>query len=123
MNRRNIICSRAVWKCYGFPRSVTLLFGASFHREFANNRLSYDKIHDCFLTVLNWLRKPLEIWGGEIYVKKIPSMKVTDLARLTAPDADLEEVGVRPGENHEQMIGVEDAHNTYDYGDYFEFSV
>ena len=59
--------------------------------------------------------------GGEIYVKKIPSMKVTDLAKALAPDADLEEVGVRPGEKiHEQMIGREDALNTYDYGSYFK---
>src|SRR5690606_5687734 len=48
--------------------------------------------------------------GGEIYVKKIPSMRVTDLARVVAPKAKLEIVGIRPGEKlHEQMIGAEDA--------------
>ncbi|HAC28007.1 MAG TPA: UDP-N-acetylglucosamine 4,6-dehydratase (inverting), partial [Marinobacter hydrocarbonoclasticus] len=42
--------------------------------------------------------------GGEIYVKKIPSMKVTDLARVVAPEAEQEIVGIRPGEKlHEQM--------------------
>src|SRR5512139_2537584 len=54
--------------------------------------------------------------GGEIYVKKIPSMKVTDLARAIAPDASHKIVGIRPGEKlHEQMIGTEDALHTYEY--------
>lgn len=59
--------------------------------------------------------------GGEIYVKKIPSMKVTDLARVVAPEAELETVGVRPGEKlHEQMIGFEDAPYTYEYPEHFK---
>jgi UDP-N-acetylglucosamine 4,6-dehydratase/5-epimerase len=59
--------------------------------------------------------------GGEIYVKKIPSMKVTDLARVVAPKARLEVVGIRPGEKlHEQMIGQEDAHHTYEYAEHFK---
>ena len=59
--------------------------------------------------------------GGEIYVKKIPSMKVTDIALAVAPAAKQEVVGIRPGEKlHEQMIGVEDALHTYEYSDYFK---
>lgn len=59
--------------------------------------------------------------GGEIYVKKIPSMKVTDLAATIAPAARLEIVGIRPGEKlHEQMIGEEDSIYTYEYPDYFK---
>lgn len=59
--------------------------------------------------------------GGEIYVKKIPSMKVTDLARVVAPGARQEVVGIRPGEKlHEQMISVEDAHYTYEYPEHFK---
>jgi UDP-N-acetylglucosamine 4,6-dehydratase/5-epimerase len=59
--------------------------------------------------------------GGEIYVKKIPSMKVVDIARSLAPDDVLEKTGIRPGEKiHEQMIGLEDAMNTYEYDDYFK---
>ncbi|MBW7470464.1 UDP-N-acetylglucosamine 4,6-dehydratase (inverting) [Marinobacter sp. M216] len=59
--------------------------------------------------------------GGEIYVKKIPSMKVTDLARVVAPDAEQEIVGIRPGEKlHEQMIGAEDAYYTYEYPEHFK---
>lgn len=59
--------------------------------------------------------------GGEIYVKKIPSMKVTDLARVVAPEARQEIVGIRPGEKlHEQMIGEEDAFYTYEYAEHFK---
>ena len=59
--------------------------------------------------------------GGEIYVKKIPSMKVTDLARVVAPEARQEVVGIRPGENlHEQMIGAEDAYFTYEYPEHYK---
>lgn len=59
--------------------------------------------------------------GGEIYVKKIPSMKVTDLARVVAPDAKQEIVGIRPGEKlHEQMIGAEDSYYTFEYPEHFK---
>ena len=59
--------------------------------------------------------------GGEIYVKKIPSMKVTDLARAVAPEAKLEFIGIRPGEKlHEQMIGEEDALYTFEYPKHFK---
>ncbi len=59
--------------------------------------------------------------GGEIYVKKIPSMKLTDLARVVAPGARHEVVGIRPGEKlHEQMISSEDAHYTYEYPEHFK---
>ena len=59
--------------------------------------------------------------GGEIYVKKTPSMKVTDIARAVAPDARHDIVGIRPGEKlHEQMIGSEDALHTYEYADHYK---
>lgn len=59
--------------------------------------------------------------GGEIYVKKIPSMKVTDLARVVAPQAEQQIVGIRPGEKlHEQMISAEDAVYTYEYPEHFK---
>jgi UDP-N-acetylglucosamine 4,6-dehydratase len=62
-----------------------------------------------------------DMQGAEIYVKKIPSMKVTDLAKVVAPDAKHEVVGIRPGEKlHEQMIGNEDAHFTYEYNGYYK---
>ncbi len=59
--------------------------------------------------------------GGEIYVKKIPSMKVTEVATASVPEAKHEVVGIRPGEKlHEQMIGTEDALHTYEYPEHFK---
>jgi UDP-N-acetylglucosamine 4,6-dehydratase len=56
--------------------------------------------------------------GGELFVPKIPSMRVTDLAKAIAPDARIEIVGIRPGEKlHEEMISVDDARRTIDVGD------
>jgi len=59
--------------------------------------------------------------GGEIYVKKIPSMNITDIAKAVAPHAGHEIIGIRPGEKlHEQMIGTEDAPYTYEYSEHFK---
>ena len=59
--------------------------------------------------------------GGEIYVKKIPSMQVPEIAKAVAPEATQITVGIRPGEKlHEQMIGSEDALYTYEYAKYFK---
>ena len=61
--------------------------------------------------------------GGEIYIKKIPSMKVTDIAKAVSEDVKQEITGIRPGEKlHEQMIGIEDAPYTYEYPDHFKDS-
>jgi len=59
--------------------------------------------------------------GGEIYVKKIPSMKVTEIAKAVAPEARTEVIGIRPGEKvHEQMIGPEDSFYTYEYEHHYK---
>jgi len=59
--------------------------------------------------------------GGEIYVKKIPSMKVTDIATSISENLTQEIIGIRPGEKlHEQMIGFEDTPYTYEYDDYYK---
>jgi UDP-N-acetylglucosamine 4,6-dehydratase (inverting) len=59
--------------------------------------------------------------GGEIYVKKIPSMKVVDLAKAVSIDVKYEFVGIRPGEKlHEEMISAEDSVYTYEYEDYYK---
>jgi UDP-N-acetylglucosamine 4,6-dehydratase (inverting) len=59
--------------------------------------------------------------GGEIYVKKIPSMNIVDIAKAAAPDAKIEIVGIRPGEKlHEQMIGEEDSMFTYEYAEHYK---
>lgn len=59
--------------------------------------------------------------GGEIYVKKIPSMNIMDIAKVIAPDAQHTIVGIRPGEKlHEQMIGKEDGPYTYEYDEHYK---
>lgn len=59
--------------------------------------------------------------GGEIYVRKIPSMNILDIAKSINPEATFNYVGIRPGEKlHEQMIGLEDAPFTYEYDSYYK---
>jgi len=62
-----------------------------------------------------------DMQGGEIYVKKIPSMKITDIAKAVSETAKQSIIGIRPGEKiHEQMIGMEDAPHTYEYHDHYK---
>ena len=62
-----------------------------------------------------------DMYGGEIFVKKIPSMTITDIAEAVAPKIAHEIIGIRPGEKiHEQMIGIEDAPYTYEYNGYYK---
>ncbi len=59
-------------------------------------------------------------WGGEIFVPKIPSYRILDLAEAIAPDCTLETIGIRPGEKiHEEMITPSDSFTTYDLGKYY----
>lgn len=59
-------------------------------------------------------------WGGEIFVPKIPSYKIMDVAEAIGPDCEKKIVGVRPGEKiHEDMITVSDSYYTYDLGKYY----
>lgn len=59
-------------------------------------------------------------WGGEIFIPKIPSYKITDVAEAVAPECRLDIIGIRPGEKiHEEMITSSDSYNTYDLGKYF----
>ena len=59
--------------------------------------------------------------GGEIYVKKIPSMKVTDIAKAINNKAKLKVIGLRPGEKiHEQMISPDESSYTYEYKNYYK---
>jgi len=59
--------------------------------------------------------------GGEIYVKKVPSMRVVDIARAIDPQVEPQIVGIRPGEKlHEQLISAEDSHYTFEYPGYYK---
>ena len=61
-----------------------------------------------------------EARGGELFIHKCPSFKVTDLARAMLPDCELEDVGIRPGEKlHEVMVTEEDSRSTYEYDDFY----
>ena len=67
--------------------------------------------------VLQCLEK---MWGGELFVPKIPSYRILDLAEAIAPKIKYEIVGIRPGEKlHEEMITLNDAINTVKFDDYF----
>lgn len=75
------------------------------------------KLEDAVKLVLNAIDT---MNGGELYVKKIPSMKMTDLAKAIAPDLPIKEIGIRPGEKiHEMMISKEDARHTVEFDDYY----
>lgn len=59
-------------------------------------------------------------WGGEIFIPKIPSYKITDVAEAIGPECEHKVVGIRPGEKvHEEMITPSDSFYTYDLGEYY----
>ena len=59
-------------------------------------------------------------WGGEIFVPKIPSYKITDVAEAIGPECEQKVIGIRPGEKiHEEMITSSDSFTTYDLGKYY----
>ena len=61
-----------------------------------------------------------EAKGGELYIHKCPSFKVTDLAEAMLPGCEIEDIGIRPGEKlHEAMITSDDSRNAYEYDDYY----
>lgn len=75
------------------------------------------KLESAVEMVINALKN---MQGGELYVKKIPSMKMPDLANAIAPSLKIKEIGIRPGEKvHEQMITKEDARNTLEFDEYY----
>ncbi len=58
--------------------------------------------------------------GGEVFIPKLPSMRITDLARAIAPEAELDDVGIRPGEKlHEEMISEADAVRALEFDDHY----
>jgi UDP-N-acetylglucosamine 4,6-dehydratase len=66
------------------------------------------------------LKNFVRMQGGEIFVPKIPSIKITDLATAMAPNMPIKEVGIRPGEKlHEIMCPADDSHLTVEYSDHY----
>lgn len=81
-------------------------------REMTRFNITLDQAVDMVLNALE------TAWGGELFVPKIPSYRVTDLAEAIGPDCEIEMVGRRPGEKiHEEMITEADSHYTWDLGD------
>lgn len=74
-------------------------------------------LHDGVEMVLHALE---HAWGGELFVPKIPSYKITDVAEAIAPECEQKVIGIRPGEKiHEEMITASDSFSTYDIGKYY----
>ena len=99
-----------------------------FHQRFKNNEelLVTDPLMTRFMISLEeavdlvWTSLD-DMMGGEIYVKKIPSMNIVDIVEAISGSQNYKLVGIRPGEKlHEQMIGKEDAPFTYEYIDYYK---
>ena len=62
-----------------------------------------------------------KMYGGEIFVKKLPSMNIVEIARTISPSSKIKIIGIRPGEKiHEQMISSADSYNTYEFDKYFK---
>jgi len=84
------------------------------HRDMSRFWISLDQGVDLVFKAINQAR------GTEIFVAKIPSFRVIDLAKAMGDDIQWEEVGMRPGETmHEMMITKEDSRKAYDFGDHF----
>ena len=84
------------------------------HEEMTRFNISLEEGVDMVLYAIE------NAWGGEIFVPKIPSYKITDVAKAIAPSAEIEIVGIRPGEKiHEEMITESDSLNTLDCGKYY----
>lgn len=97
-----------------------------FLRQRQNNRLTItdDRMTRFWITLEQGVRFVIrcieQMHGGEVFVPKIPSMKVLDLARAIAPHADLEVIGIRPGEKlHEVLIHEDEARSTIELEDMF----
>jgi UDP-N-acetylglucosamine 4,6-dehydratase len=66
------------------------------------------------------LKNFARMYGGEIFVPKIPSIRITDLATAMAPHIPQKEIGIRPGEKlHEVMCPADDSYHTFEYDDHF----
>ncbi|WP_141088731.1 polysaccharide biosynthesis protein, partial [Campylobacter concisus] len=89
--------------------------------------VTHEKMTRFWITLeqgVNFVLKNFErMKGGEIFIPKIPSMTMVDLAKALAPDLGVKIIGIRPGEKmHEMMISRDDAHLTYEFDDYYVIS-
>ena len=97
-----------------------------FLKESSKNELPITDINMTRFNILLEEGVKMVIWalknmlGGEIFVPKIPSFRITDVAKAIAPNLPLKIIGIRPGEKiHEEMITTSDSFSTIDLGNYF----
>jgi UDP-N-acetylglucosamine 4,6-dehydratase/5-epimerase len=84
------------------------------HPEMTRFNITLDEGVDMVLYALE------NAWGGELFVPKIPSYNIMDLAKAIDPSCKIKVIGIRPGEKvHEEMISSSDSYNTYDIGQYY----
>jgi len=82
--------------------------------EMTRFNITLDQGVDMVFTALD------QAWGGEIFIPKIPSYRITEVAEAIAPGVEQRVIGIRPGEKvHEEMITSSDSFNTYDIGNYY----
>jgi len=122
----------------GFPKFSVVRYGnvlgsrgslIPFWQKLINEKAPFLPVTDPRMTrfwititeAVNFVKSSFEVMhGGEIFVPKIPSMKITDLAQAMAPDFPVKSTGIREGEKlHELMIGTEDARHTLEFKDYY----
>ena len=111
----------------GSRGSVVPLFKKLIAKGEKELPVTHEKMTRFWITLeqgVNFVLKNFErMKGGEIFIPKIPSMTMVDLAKALAPDLGVKIIGIRPGEKiHEMMISRDDAHLTYEFDDYYVIS-
>lgn len=111
----------------GSRGSVVPLFKKLIKQGEKELPVTHEKMTRFWITLeqgVNFVLKNFErMKGGEIFIPKIPSMAMVDLAKALAPDLGVKIIGIRPGEKmHEMMISRDDAHLTYEFDDYYVIS-
>lgn len=109
----NVVCSRG---------SVIPFFQNLLSKGAEELPITHEEMTRFFITLrqgVNFVLSSIQqMQGGEIFIPKIPSMKITDMAAAMAPDVPQKVIGIRPGEKiHEQMIGQDDAMNSIELDD------
>ena len=111
----------------GSRGSVVPLFKKLISEGAQELPITHEKMTRFWITLeqgVNFVLKNFErMRGGEIFIPKIPSMTMLDLARALAPNLGVKIIGIRPGEKmHEVMVGKDDAHLTYEFADHYVIS-
>ena len=120
--KRYKIFSRKIWKCHGIERICYTFFIKN--RESGLLTITNKDMTRFNITLkegVNMVIKALETnLGGEIFVPKLPSYRIIDVAKAVAPNCEYKEIGIRPGEKiHEEMITSSDSFSCIELKDYY----